>query len=80
MAKQQEDEKKLDKFLGASQSLASGKRSAAQKLWDVNRSLDPSNMKAVKEFRDEMPDTVKTFVGFFQAVEAQKSVCQDNKT
>ena len=62
MAKQQEDEKKLDKFLGASHSLFSGKLSVTQQLREVIRSLDPSNMKAVKEFRDEMPDTVKTFV------------------
>ena len=60
MAKKQED-KKTSQLFKQSQSLASDKPSASKQLREVTVFLDSSKRKEVQAFRDEMPDTVKTF-------------------
>ena len=60
MAKRQED-KKTSQLFKQSQSLASDKPSASKQLREVTVFLDSSKRKEVQAFRDEMPDTVKTF-------------------
>ena len=57
----QEEERALEVFR-ASHRLFSGELSAEQQLREVTIFLDPSKSREVQAFRDEMPDTVKTFV------------------